>query len=170
MVRFTGGVVQVESQRVLTMLKVTTFSKETWVEMLTSGVLEGGLLVVSSGWQSRRGTKTTHLASLVHPHKSLVNTKRARPRGKPEHKGLLGGGLELVDAPDDILGQILAGIGGAVADDDPHCEFFSFLSFSFFCFFGLILLSWVFFRCSCLVFGFTQREDRWARLVFAFVT
>lgn len=63
----------------------------------------------------------TYISGLVLLHERLVDVERARASGEAQYERPLRRRGELLDALDDVVGNVVAGISGLVANDDPHC-------------------------------------------------
>lgn len=64
----------------------------------------------------------TYISGLVLLDERLVDVERAGARGEAQHEGPLGRRVELLDALNDVVGDVVAGVSCLVANDDPHCR------------------------------------------------
>jgi hypothetical protein len=61
-----------------------------------------------------------YLSSFVFLNQNAVDTLRGASRRQPQDEWALRSGSKVVDAVDDVVGDIGTGGGRIVADDEPH--------------------------------------------------
>ncbi len=62
----------------------------------------------------------SHIASLVPLDEDFVHTQRGGPSGKAQNEGVCGGWGKVVDAVDDVVGDVGASGRSVVLDEEPH--------------------------------------------------